>query len=187
MKKAKKKPRTVRLYTSYAKKLYDTVKFSDGDRHIDVRVLLDKDLIESTNRGAPFECVLAYGTTAFAKAHPDAFPHPVIYVYVTRSAVYVVDKKKDGKISHAVRYMHRFSKMTETFDTITKQQFIRRFDGHGFVLKLSPGRKYRAGESRVGGNGTGGSRSIKVSRGAEARARAAGLIPSTTEDMATAA
>ena len=184
--KPKKKLRYIRLYTNYAKKLYDKVPFADGDRHVDVRIMITKDSVDTTKRGSPFECVLARGIMAYVEQHPDAVPHAVLYAYVTRSAVYLVDKKKDGKISHAVRYMHGFSKMTEAFDMISREQFLKRFDGHGFVLKLRPGRKYRTGESAEGGNGTGGSRSIKVSRGAEARARAAGLIPSDAEHGVTA-
>jgi len=160
--------------------------FSDGLRGIPVRINITKELLSTTRKASPFECVLARGITAYAKANPDLFPHKVLYVYVTRSAAYLVDKKKNGQMSHAIRYMHGFARMTETFDSITKDQFIKRFDGHGFVLKLRPGRKYRAGESHLGGNGTGGSRSIKISRGAEARARAAGLIPSTADSVAAA-
>lgn len=182
-----RKPRTTRLYTDLVllpngkidqkRSSWDTVVFSDGTRHVSVPIGMTTGTIKVAQRGMPYECVLANDIRVFAKANPDAFPHPVIYVYVTRTAVYIADKKKDGRLSHAVRYMHAFSSMTKTFDTITKRQFIRRFAGQGFTLTLKPGRKYRGGESKVGGNGKGGSRSHTMSRGAKGRAIAAGLIP----------
>jgi len=157
---------------------WNKVRFSDGRQHLQVPISMSGKFLDTTKKGSTYECVLANGTMEWAKANPELLPHEFIYVYVTRSALYVVDKKKDGQPSHSYRYMHGFSTMTKTFDTITKAQFKKRFEGKGFILTLKPGRKYRQGESRVGGNGKGGTRSHKVSRGALARAVAAGLIPS---------
>jgi hypothetical protein len=159
------------------KSRWDKVKYSDGRVIIQVPISMTKDFLDGVKRGSTYECVLARGIKAWAKANPDELPHPFEYVEVTRTAIYVVDAYRNGRPSHAVRYMHGFSSMTKTFDVITKAQFKKRFEGHGFTLTLKPGRKYRAGESKDGGNGKGGSRTHKVSaRGARLRAEDAGLI-----------
>jgi hypothetical protein len=183
MRKPAKKKRYVRLYTDVIRNRYWKVEFSDGAKTIPVSILMTTTSLACNKRGDPFECVLAHGIEDFVKLQPEKFPHPVLYAYVTRSAVYLIDRIKDGQPSHAVRYMHGFSKWTETFDMMTKAQFAAKYDGVGFVMNLSPGRKYRQGESTEGGNGTGGSRSHKVHRGAMERAIAAGFVPQTSADV----
>jgi hypothetical protein len=139
--------------------------------------------IHEAKKGMPFECILAQAVMRYASLHPQLFPHAVLHAYVQRCAVYIVYKITKGKMSHAVRYMHGFSTMTKTFDSISKAQFESRFKGLGFLLNLNPGRVVRVGESTVGGNSNGnrsrsdGSRSLKTCRGAAGRAKAAGLIP----------
>ena len=187
--KTKRRYRYVRMYHDIVLKAdgsidqkrsrWDTVRFSDGKGHYDVPIMMTGQFLNKTKRGSTYECVLAKGTEAWAKSGNSPLPHDCEYVYVTRSALYIVDEYKNGKPFHAFRYMHGFSKMTETFDMITKVQFKKRFEGHGFTLVLRPGRKYRGGESNVGGDGKGGSRSITYNRGAKARAIAAGLIAPT--------
>lgn len=186
--KSKRKPRYTRLYSDLVLKAdgsidqkrssWNMVRFSDGVKRLEVPITMSAAFLDKVKRGSTYECVLANGVRGWAKANPDLLPHDFLYPYVTRTAIYVVDKKKNGVPSHAFRYMHGFSHMTKTFDTITKAQFKKQFTGDGFVLVMKPGRKYRAGESKVGGNGKGGTRSHIVSRGAKERARAAGLIPS---------
>jgi hypothetical protein len=188
-KKPKKKIRYVRMYHDVVLKAdgsidqkrsrWDRVRFSDGKGRYEVPITMTGRFLDKTRRGSTYECVLAKGTDAWAKANPDLLPHDCEYVYVTRSAIYIVDEFKSGKPFHAFRYMHGFSQMTETFDTITKVQFKKRFEGHGFTLVLKPGRVYRGGESNEGGNGKGGTRAHTHMRGAKARAVAAGLIAPT--------
>jgi len=158
---------------------WDTVRFSDGKGEYPVPITMSGKFLDATKRGSTYECVLANGTRDWARANPDVLPHDCLYVYVTRTALYIVDEYKNGKAFHSYRYMHGFSQMTKTFDQITKAQFKKRFEGHGFTLILKPGRKYRAGESNVGGNGKGGTRAHTHMRGAKARAIAAGLIAPT--------
>jgi hypothetical protein len=158
---------------------WDTVRFSDGKGRHDVPISMTEEFLNGVKRGSTYECVLAKGTMSWAVANPTLLPHDCLYVYVTRTALYIVDAYKNGKPFHSYRYMHGFSQMTETFDTITKAQFKKRFEGQGFILTLKPGRKYRAGESNVGGNGKGGTRTHTYMRGAKARAIAAGLIAPT--------
>ena len=189
-KSKKSSRRTVRMYSDVVltadgtidqkRSRWNTVWFSDGKDRIEVPIQMNGEFLDKVKRGSTYECVLAKGTMAWAKANPDLLPHDFIYVYVTRSAIYVVDEYKSGQPFHAYRYMHGFSHMTKTFDTITTAQFKKRFEGEGFTLVLKPGRKYRAGESTVGGNGKGGSRAHTVTRGALERAIAAGLIPAGT-------
>jgi hypothetical protein len=184
----KSKLRYVRLYTDVVRDRYWKVSFSDGTKKIPVDILMTENSIGKNQRGIPFECVLAHGIEKFAKDHPGHFPHPVLHVYVTRSAVYIIDRFKDGQPSHAVRYMHAFARWTRTFDKMTKAQFLAKYDGVGFRLNLNPGRVYRVGEATTGGNGNGrrsindGSRSfLKVCRGALKRAQDAGLVPRTAD------
>lgn len=166
-----------RLYTEYPDK-YWRVPYHNGRGPILIPIGLNRATIRRCRRGIPFECVLADGIVAYAREHPEAFPHPVLYAYVERTAIYLVDRFKDGQPGHGVRYGHSFTKLTEYFDKISEKQFVNEYDGHGFTLTLLSGRKFRGGEATTGGNGTGGSRSHIVSRGAMARAQAAGLIPS---------
>lgn len=186
-KKKKARVRYHRLYTDVVANRYWKVAFDDGVEHIDIEILMTKDSLAKNRRGVPFECVLATGTEEFAKANPKAFPHPVLNAYVTRSAIYLIDKYKDGQPYHAYRYMHGFTKWTQTFDSMTKEEFAKKYDGVGFVYSIHPGRKFRQGESNIGGNGSGGSRSHKVGRGALERAKAAGLVPQTYELAASGA
>jgi hypothetical protein len=181
----KKKLRYVRLYTDAVRGRYWKVSFSDGLKQIPVDIMMTEMSIVKDRRGIPFECVIAHGVEKFAKDHPDHFPHEVLHVYVTRTAVYIVDRYKDGQPSHAVRYMHSFSRWTHTFDKMTKAQFIAKYDGVGFRLNLNPGRVHRGGEATTGGNSNGarsrsdGSRSLIVCRGALKRAQDAGLVPNS--------
>lgn len=185
-KKAKRqrqpKKRFVRLYTDYVKGHYWKVQYSDGVDKILVDILMSTMTLTKNKRGFPFECVIAHGIEDYAKAHPECFPHPVLFAYVTKTAVYIVDRFKNGQPFHAWRYAHTFARMVNAFDRMTKEKFVERYNGTGFTLALSPGRKSRAGESHVGGNGEGGSRSHKISRGAMERAQAAGLIPTSHSD-----
>lgn len=180
--KTKKKIRYVKLHTNVKKGLYEKVPFSDGEELIPVTIKMTKPSLADCNRGQPFECVISKGVMTFADANPEAFPHPVLYVYTTKTATYIVDDIKNGKMSHARRYMHGFSKFVDTFDKITPEKFAARYDGVGLNLNLRPGRKYRKGESTEGGNGSGGSRSHKMARGAMERAIAAGIIPNVGDN-----
>lgn len=180
----KKKLRKTKLYIKYPHQ-YDWVEYSDGTRLIPVNIMMQADLLSTTTRGVPYECVIARGVMAFAKAHPEFFGHKVLYVYVNKTSVYIVDVFKHGRPSHAWRYQHTFSSLTKTFDKITPEAFLARYDGVGFNLKLKPARAFRQGEAKVGGNGTGGSRSNKASRGALARAIEAGLVPREPEPEMT--
>lgn len=141
-----KRKRTVRLYTDYPTD-YDTVEFTDAKWTIPVPITMTSASIVGAKKGKPFNCILANAIMYFAAAFPDLFPHPVLYAYVQRSAVYLVTKRTKGKISHAVRYMHSFSTMTHTFDKITAAQFEVIFKGLGFTLNLNPGRPFRGGEA----------------------------------------
>jgi hypothetical protein len=188
--KPKSKVRYHRLYNKIVlkadggidqkKSQWDTVRFTDGKAHHQVPITMTEDFLDGTKRGSTYECVLAKGVGTWAKDNPELLPHDCLYAYVTRTAVYIVNENKNGRPHHAYRYMHGFSKMTKTFDTITKAQFKKLYEGQGFVLTLKPGRKYRAGESNVGGNGKGGTRSHTYSRGAYGRAVDAGLIAPTS-------
>ena len=181
-----KKKSTTTLYVKIGPKgkrdpesVYWTVPYSRGKGRVPVRIDHTKELIQTAKRGLPFECVIALGLNKFVKANPKTFPHGFKFAYVNPSTIYIVDEYKGGQPSHAWRYEHSFGKLAKTFDKITEEEFLKVYEGKGFILNLRPGRKYRGGESKVGGNGTGGTRSHRLSRGALGRAQAAGLLPAT--------
>ena len=172
-----------RLYTKWPEH-YWTVPYSNAARPVAANILLTKAAAKVSKRGIPFECVLANGILAHAALNPTAFPHKVLYAYVERSQLFIVDRFSNGQPSHAWRYMHSFTKLTKAFDKMNGEEFTKKYDGFGFVLNMRPGRKPRDGVSNIGGNGTGGTRSSTVSRGAMERAMAAGLIPANMNILA---
>lgn len=181
-----KKKSTTTLYVKIGPKgkrdpnsAYWTVPYTRAKGNIPIRIEPTKELIKTSKRGLPFECVLAMGIAAAVKANPKTFPHDFKFAYVNPTTIYIVDTFKGGQPGHAWRYEHSFGKMAKTFDTITEDEFVKKFEGKGFILNLRKGRKYRGGESKIGGNGTGGTRSHRLSRGALGRAQAAGLLPAT--------
>jgi hypothetical protein len=181
---AKKRKRTVRLYTDVNRNLFWTVPFVDAQQVVETPILFSKGLVCKANRGICYECVLARGIQDYADGNPGHFPHDVLHVYVQRSAIYIIDKyakDRGGAPAHAVRYFHSFGSITHSFDKITKRQFLQQFNGHGFILRLRPakrggpkGTERDIGRSRPGKIGV-----QTMSRGALGRAQEAGLTPLT--------
>lgn len=172
---ATKRKSTTRLYLDVARKTYWTVPFSLAKTTIEVPVKVAQ--LKRAKKGYPWACWLAEAIKEHAAAHPREFPHPVKYAHVLPSVAWIVDRVR-GTPTHAVKYKHNMGPVITKFDTMPKAAFMRLMNGDGdLVLKLKPGRKYRGGETPKGGNGSGGSRSITVARGAKRRAIAAGLIP----------
>lgn len=176
----------VRLYIDIRKGLYWLLAFTNAKSKIEIPVTMSS--LEKAKRGEPWECWLAKAITKFSKEHPDAFPHEVKYVYVIRSAIYIVDRYKNGQPSHAVRYFHDRGTVVKQFDRLSRADFLKFFTenfGEEMILTMRPAVK-RGGEDRPGArdrrrkpdemrHGTGGVQA--VSHGAMRRAKDAGLIP----------
>jgi hypothetical protein len=139
-------------------------------------------MLKHAKRGEPWECWFAKAIMAFAKKQPNAFPHPVIHAYVIRSAIYIIDRVRDGHVSHAVRYHHDRGPLTRVFDLLSKRSFLRYLEREGlakeFDLIMRPAESggHREPSDHVrkhGDPGTG--RPPTFSRGAYLRAKEARL------------
>src|SRR4249919_1086347 len=135
------KPRRLNHYegNDVKRKIYITVPCKDASSILDIPIVFTRPLIRRAKRGSPYECVISEGIRQYAKDHPNAFPHLVLYVYVIASVIYIIDKwRADGQAGHMYRYMHDFGHIAGTFDKITKKEFADRFDGQGFTLRIRP-------------------------------------------------
>src|SRR5665213_2391650 len=98
-----RKSRTARIY--YGEKpmtLYWTVKVRDATRSSRINGTLAEALVGEPGR------TLGCHLSVTAQDHPEAFPHPVLLVSITRSRALVVEKITKGKPSHAVKYAHNY-------------------------------------------------------------------------------
>lgn len=179
----RKKLRRTKLYTRYPD-MFDYIEYSDGKHTIPMNIMMTGDLIDTTARGIPYECIISKGIQAFANANPMVFPHKVLYVYVIKCTVYIVDEIKKGKISHAWRYQHSFSGLAKTFDKISAKAFKERYDGVGFNLRLRPPPPPQTGRPPGRPKGSSGTHSHIISRGALGRAQDAGLVPRSGDEEA---
>lgn len=185
----KKNRRLVRLYIDVEKGFYYLLPFTDSKKKLELPVTIES--LAHAKRGYPWECWVAQAITKFAKENPDSFSHPVLFVYVIRSAIYIVDRYKNGQPSHAVRYFHDFGPITKKFDKLPKKKFLKAINGSAddLVLKMRPAKHGGHVEPRKGRRATrdmenpvskakGSIGGVKaVSRGAMLRAKDAGLIP----------
>jgi hypothetical protein len=177
MAKRKTPPARTRLYVDVPRDLYWNIPLTIGNKTI--AVPLKASALRGAQRGYPWECWLACAIMDYAKQNPDAFPHPVLYAYVTTSAIFLIDKIK-GQPTHAVKYQHNFGPYIKKFDTLSRRAFLRWINGNSDLsLTIKPGRARRVGVTRDGGTGkhTGGPRTKTISHGAKRRAIMAGLIP----------
>jgi hypothetical protein len=183
---ARKRTHRTRLYIDVKNNIYWNLKVTIAKMTID-HILVRLAALEHAKRGYPWSCWLAEAIMDYAKEHPEAFPHKVLYAYVTASVVYLVDKI-DGQPTHAFKYKHNFSSIIMKFDGMTtaqqKKEFIESIGGEDLLLKLFPGRKRRFGShaASVGSGGKG--RSKVMSYGAKRRAIAAGLMPDIRQSHA---
>jgi hypothetical protein len=186
-----KRKRTARLYTDAKKGHYWKVPFDDAKVAIETIIQFSKALVCKAKQGICYECVLARGIQDFADANPDAFPHEVHHVYVTRTAIYIVDKfakDRGGAPSHAIRYIHSFSNLTHSFDKISKAKFLEQYNGFGLHLLLRPAKKGGRNPNRDRSSDVGRKRpGIQGSRGAMNRAIEAGIINLTAATSKRAA
>jgi hypothetical protein len=138
--------------------------------------------LRRAKRGYPWSCWAAEAAKDHATEHPNAFPHPVLYVYVTKYAIFIFSKMNGAVPTLAVKYKHNLGQIPDRFDSMPRARFIREVkDDQDFIMNLQPGRPRRIGETRDGGGGDGGGpRSKRTSKGARRRAELAGLIPPRT-------
>ena len=178
MAKRRRGRKTVRLYTKDDLSDWIFVEYIDGRSQIEFLLSLNRHFIGASKRGLPWECLLVKGILLAAEQDPSLFPHVVKHAYVIGNAVYIVDRKpqRAHQLMHCIRYNHNFTKTLREFDTYSKRRFIRKFGDTGATIRLKPPRIH--GTAGVSGtqHRTTGERT-RVLRGAERRARDAGLIP----------
>jgi hypothetical protein len=189
-KKKKRRSPKVKLWLDFDENLFWSVPLSVGTANVSLPVSISS--LRRAERGYPWSCWAAEAIKAHVKANPkgsaNGFPHDFIDVYVIASALFIIDKRYGATPTHAVKYKHNFGPIIKKFDSMSKAEFLKEINGERkeLVLHIKPGRKYRGGESQIGGNGGGGSRSIIVSRGARRRAEAAKLLPPRTGHLTSA-
>jgi hypothetical protein len=133
----------VKMFTSDDCTDYVHAFFTEGRHNIDFDITLDNDMIMRSRQGTPWQCILARGTMAMARAHPSIFPHPVKFAYVIGSTIYILTHKprKIDQGLRAVRYAHNFTKKLRKYDNLTKPQFLEMFGDQGVAIRLRPVRK----------------------------------------------
>jgi hypothetical protein len=136
-----------KLHYDRTGKHYDSVFYCDGKDIINVPVTIDAALVNGSRKANPWECLLQRALMLYARRYPGAFPHPMIDAYVIRSAIWIIVRVHPGgrAPSHCVRYFFHFKmpdgsgmNADETFDQLTKTEFLKRFNGGGFTLVLRP-------------------------------------------------
>jgi hypothetical protein len=176
IKKKPVRPNRVKLYLDVEKDLFWNPMLTMGKANISVPVLASD--IPRAKKGYPWACWLAEAIMRLAETNPKAFPHPVLYAYVIKTVAFIVNKI-DGQPTNAVKYAHNFGSLVDMFDKMSKADFVKFINGTDLVLKLSPGRERRIGESAIGGNTSTGRRTLTVAKGARRRAENAGLLPAS--------
>jgi hypothetical protein len=177
------------MYTDPKAGFYDSVPYSDGRREVDIPITLTTlRALATKSKGNPWDCFLARAVTDYVREHPDVFGHPVLLPYVIRSVIYLADRKRRGKLSHAYRYQHNLGKVVKKFDprSMNMQKFSRWFIAtfpEGLTMHLKPGERRRGEYS---GPHTRTARRGIASNGAMRRAIEAGMLPNTAENRSEA-
>lgn len=176
--------KTTKLYTREDLSDWIFVKYTDARMPVEFVGKLERHFIGTAKRGKPWECLLVLLIEAAARNDPSLFPHKVLHAYVIGSTVFIITRKpkRARELIAAVRYKHNFTRLVRKFDTFSKARFMRQFGEEGVTIKLSPhGVDRRAGHGQRDRTPSreDGSRTPRILRGAERRARDAGLIPPT--------
>ncbi len=145
--------RTTRLYLNTNEGTYYRVWFVDGHGHIDVPISVAA--LRNAKPGYPWACWLANEIKAYAKRHPEAFPHPVKWVYVIGSRMYIVAAITDGQPGKTYRYRHNMLPFVRKFDAVfrgvtttpQKRAALKKYlawlteEGveHTVMMKIAPG------------------------------------------------
>lgn len=194
-----KKRRPVRLYIDVVRDLYWSIVFTDAKHKIKVPVPVS--VLKYAKRGYPWECWLAYAIVSYIQANPTLFPEAVAkiakahktYVYVIRSAIYLISGYAKGQPSHAIRYFHDLGPLTKKFDRLPRSEFLKLVGDTDLTLTMRPAKR---GGQREPEEGRRPSRNMHrnsvdggtqtVSRGAFDRAKDAGIIPAGAESKKAA-
>jgi len=161
---------------------YIHTQFVDAKTSVRVPIEFTADKIKRGRPGMPWECVIARELLDYAKKNPHVLSHPCLHVYVTRRAIYIIDRKvnrdRPPMYLHSVRYFVDLSKVLDAFDdkNVTPAKFKKAF-GDRMILHLRPAKK-RGGDEGPHARDTRVRKAttITASHGAWRRARDAGLI-----------
>jgi len=187
-----KKRKLVRLYV-------DAQEDPDGTRpcvwaewtttktDVQIPINLAESFIRSSERGVPWECLLAEAI----KQGKTRFPHSVIYPHVIGTIVYIVTRRpsRPGQFHRAIRFEHNFTKTLRKFDTYSTDQFVAEFGDRAVEVRLTEPRKHGqpgvrgVADPTGAGNGPAAHSTSQTSRGSLRRAIAAGLMPPGTIPM----
>jgi hypothetical protein len=130
-----------KLYTADDCSTHVWALVKDARENVEFTLKLDAAFIQDSRRGVPWKCLLANGTAAIAHSGHNPFSHPVKFVYVEGSHLYVLTRvsgRNRREYPLAMRYRHNFTKTLRQFDNMTKAQFVELFGDAGVQIRLKP-------------------------------------------------
>src|SRR5262245_61756590 len=104
----KGKIRSLSFYNDQGEKHKVFCRVYDAKQPVNFQLLLDNYLIMTSEKGVPWNCLLARG----CKRHKDAFPHKVIAAFARGSALYVqtTPVTRAGQYPTCIRYYTNFTR-----------------------------------------------------------------------------
>jgi hypothetical protein len=138
-KRKRGKTRSLSFWNDKGEKQKVFGRFFDAKTPIDFNLMLDNYLITTSEKGVPWNCLLARGCIR----HKNEFPHKVITAYANGSAVYVQSTAvtRAGQLPTFIKYRHNFTRTLRKFDTFSRPRFLNHFGNEGIEVKFSPPRR----------------------------------------------
>lgn len=117
----KRRQQSARIYYSEPgmPPLYWRVKVTDAKKSVKLNGTLADALA-----GVPGVTIGCHLSNC-ASRNKSVFDHPVIIASFTRGVCLIVDKVKDGRPVHAVRYYHKYANLVDLNDTDKTKEIIR--------------------------------------------------------------
>lgn len=132
----KGKTRSLSFFNDQGERQRVFCRVYDAKQFVTFQLLLDNYLITTSERGVPWNCLLARG----CKRHKEAFPHKVLAAFANGSALYVMTTPvtRAGQLPTFIRYYTNFTHKLRKFDVFSRSQFLRHFGETGVELELRP-------------------------------------------------
>jgi hypothetical protein len=132
------KIRSLSFFNSQGEKRRIPCRVFDARDAVSFSLVLDHYLIMTSDKGVPWNCLLARG----CKRHNNHFPHKVLEAYANGSALYVqtTSVNRAGQVPTFIRYRHNFTRKLRKFDVFSRTQFLKLFGNVGVELELLPPR-----------------------------------------------
>ena len=183
-KKRRGKIRSLTFWNGNGEKKKVFCRVFDGKTSLAFHLVLDQYLIITSEKGVPWNCLLARG----CKKHKDAFPHKMFAAFAVGGLIYIqsTEVTRAGQVPTMIRYKHNFGKALRKFDQFSREGFLRLFGDQGVEIELSPPPK---SSRQTGGERGEHDRTARdptridraVARGAYRRALDAGLLQETRD------